>query len=152
MKEIKVTLALLLIINLNLSAQNFKVDNIYYRIHDGEKKTVYVTYEGKHSLPYNNSKGDIVIPDSVIYKNTYYTVIGIDVLAYRDSEITSISIPPSVMEIRNEAFYSCDSLKSIIFKDSKTPIALHSPSSSYGSFNNCKNIRSVYIGRNLKSD
>lgn len=151
MKTVKILLAFTLIINLNLSAQKIKIDNIFYNIYES-RQCAYVTYESTMGgNKYNNSKGDIVIPNYITYKNVTYPVKGIETGAYLRSKITSITIPSNVTEIGVESFGFCDSLNRIIFEDSKTPITLVSPN-YYGSFEASYNIKEFYIGRTLRTD
>lgn len=151
MKTVKILLAFTLIINLNLSAQKIKIDNIFYNIYES-RQCAYVTYESTAGgNKYNNSKGDIVIPNYITYKNVTYPVKGIETGAYLRSKITSITIPSNVTDIGVESFGFCDSLTRIVFEDSKTPITLVSPN-YYGSFNASYNIKEIYIGRTLRTD
>ncbi len=54
----------------------------------------------------NSPSGSKAIPTSVVYKNKYYEVIGIDYLAFYQSMYTKISVPSTVTYIGSNAFAS----------------------------------------------
>ncbi len=54
----------------------------------------------------NSPGGSKAIPTSVVYKNKYYEVIGIDDLAFYQSMYTKISVPSTVTYIGSNAFAS----------------------------------------------
>ena len=89
-----------------------KVGHIYYSIiNDGE---VSVTYcQGK------NYKGDIVIPETIVYKKKTYKVTKISSYAFKKSDITSITLPNTITSIGDEAFYECGELQAIHISDLK---------------------------------
>ena len=90
-------------------AYELKVDGIYYNIVSSVDKTVQVTYFEKSSL-YNKTAyfGEVVIPDSVVYNDNKYKVVGIDEYAfYCCYSLTSIELPAGVASIGNKAFYDC---------------------------------------------
>ncbi len=79
------------------------VDGIYYIITGGN--TVAVTYRNKN---YNSYKGDIVLPNNVEICGKRYTVTAITDKAFSDCvDLTCITIPNSVTEIGEGAFYNC---------------------------------------------
>ena len=53
-------------------------------------------------------------------------------------ELSSISLPPNLKEIGNDAFAKCESLKSIHIPDSVKSIG-------YGAFRGCSSLESIYI-------
>ena len=122
MKSFRIALLLMLILNLNLSAKSFKVNGIVYET--WIDNTVRVI-GGESSLR------KVVIPDSVIYDGVNYKVVEINTGAFRRSQITSVTIPSSVVNVLNDVFYYCDSLTTVVFEDSKDPISLYPPATGY---------------------
>lgn len=89
---------------------DFEKDGIYYNILSKTYKTVEVTRNNSYS-------GDVVIPASV----NGYSVTNIGRAAFsRCSNLTSVSIPNSVTDIGESAFYACK-LRSIVCKAVNAP-------------------------------
>jgi len=142
MKEIttKLFFALLMVLcAISAKAYNFEVDGICYNINGSN---VTVTYK---SANYNSYSGDIVIPNTVTYNGTSYTVASIgDWAFYGCSGLTSVSIPNSVTSIGSSAFYCCYSLSSITIPNSVTSIGSKA-------FTLCRSMSSVTIGKSVTS-
>ena len=93
------TLILSVIFSISASADVVEVDGIYYDI---SENNATVTEGGvKYS-------GDIVIPESITYNNSKYSVTSIGKSAfYICSSLTSVTIPNSVTSIGDWAFAEC---------------------------------------------
>lgn len=102
-----------LLIPISVSAYDFKVDGLCYNILSQTDRTVAVTrYFGEEYV--ENYKGDIVIPENVVFDSKTYTVISIWKEAFFGcSQLTSVSIPNTVIGIGQDAFNSCRSLTTI---------------------------------------
>ena len=109
-------IAMMLITASTSWAYDFIVDGIYYN-YNGDGETVSVTYKNKD---YNSYSGSVVIPSTVTYDGTTY----------------------SVTEIGDGAFETCSNLTSLTIGNSVTSIG------SYA-FNNCKNLISVTIPKSV---
>ena len=87
-------------------AYHAKVDGIYYNF-SGTQATVTYLYQ----INTSNSQaytGDVVIPSSVTYNGTTYSVTSIESSAfYLCSSLTSVTIPNSVTSIGSSAFKDC---------------------------------------------
>ena len=96
-----------------------------------------VTFTGV-SFGANFYSGNIVIPESVIYKGNSYNVTSIGTRAFRISNVTSVSIPNTVTKISDSAFDNCLSLTSVNIPNSVTSIG---QSAFYG----CEKLTSITI-------
>ena len=101
----------------NAAAYDFESGGLYYNILDADAKTVEVTSRegGQEWGSVSDYTGDIIIPASVIYDNTTYSVTKIGKYAFNRSSITSVRISNGVETIGDHAFQSCTSLLSIGF-------------------------------------
>ena len=73
---------------------------------------------------YSSKSGDLIIPSTISYNGTTYSVISIgDMAFYNCSGLTSVTIPNSVTSIGESAFSSCSSLTSVTIPNSVTSIA-----------------------------
>lgn len=92
----------------NAHAFDFESNGLYYNIIDNNAKSVEVTHKLYSRLTY---KGDIVVPETVDYSGTTYTVTAIGWQAFREAKITSIILPKTITKIDYQAFYLCSTLK-----------------------------------------
>ena len=98
---------MLLPICANAMFENIEINGIYYDLLD-DNMTAWVT-----SNP-NNYSGNVVIPDTVIYKDVSYKVTSIRGDAFSGcNKLNSITIPKSIEEISMYAFYGCNNLNSV---------------------------------------
>jgi hypothetical protein len=125
--------SLLMIVCQSLSAHDFEVDGIYYTYLSQSDKTVAVSFKGNNYNSYSDEySGNVVIPESVTYQGTTYSVTSIGGYAFQGcTGLTSIEIPNSVTNIGGYAFYHCSGLTSII---------VDANNSVYDSRNNCNAI------------
>ena len=110
-------LFLSLAVLLSLPVLAVEIDGINYEL-DAEAKqaTVIKKSSGAYS-------GEVVIPESVKYYGTAYSVTSIGESAfYYCSFLTSVTIPNSVTSIGESAFYKCSRLTSVTIPNSVTSI------------------------------
>ena len=126
------------------TAHRFEVDGIYYNISSSANKAVEVTCRGNYYYSYDNEyTGSVVIPESVTYNGTTYSVTSIGDEAFRDcTGLTSITTPNSVTSIEYYAFYGCTGLTSITIPNSVTSIG-------NGAFSRCTGLTSIEIPNNV---
>lgn len=102
----------MMLLPLLANAEAVEINGIYYNL-SIETKTAEVTNYYK-----NTYSGEIVIPESVIYEGTSYSVTSIRYLAFAySSGLTSIEIPSSVTSIGPSAFDRCEGLMGVYISD-----------------------------------
>ena len=130
-------------------------------------KTASVTYRGDKYSYSNEYSGSVIIPETVTYNGTTYSVKSIGKSAFCGSSLTSVTIPNSVKNIEEWAFNSCSSLTSVTIPNSVKSIGNNAfggcssltsvtiPNSvtsiGYGVFRNCISLTSVTIPNSVKS-
>ena len=103
------TLILSVFFSISASAYLVTVDGIRYNI---SETAATVTQGGDYA-------GDIVIPESITFENSKYSVTSIGNSAFEEcTGLTSVTIPNSVTSIGDWAFCRCTSLISISIPDS----------------------------------
>ena len=135
MKQTKLFLTTIavLLCSVMANAYDFEVDGIYYNILSSTDLTAEVTHGD------NKYTGDVIIPSTVNYKSRDLAVIAIGDATFSEcSELTSITIPNSVITIDGYAFKECSSLTSITIPNSVTTI-------DRAAFKDCSSLTSITI-------
>ena len=140
---LKSALTLMLsMLSVSVSAYDFEIDGIYYKVVSIDDQTVEVT-SGE-----NVYSGDIVIPSQVSFKDRIFKVIRIGGSAFTTTfygcPIKSILLPESIREIGSRAFYSCKQLQSITLPSSLEFIDSEA-------FSHCIQLQSISIPSNVNS-
>ena len=123
-------------------AYDFKSGEIYYEI--SGSNTVTVTNNGlsSHLGLYS---GNIIIPASVTYNGSPYSVTSIGSWAFSGcTGLTSVTIPTSVTSIGYRAFAGCSGLTSVTIPNSVTSIGGLA-------FDGCSGLTSVTIPNSVTS-
>lgn len=114
------------------------VGGISYSVNTTNKTASVVSnYYGVYS-------GNIIIPETIIYDNTTYSVTSIGEDAFYKSGITSVTIPNSVTSISENAFLDCHQLEFVTIGNSVKSIG-------ESAFEYCSGLMSVAIPNSVSS-
>jgi len=98
----------------------FQYGDLFYDINLYNKADIYATLV---SHPTEHYKGDVVIPDTIVYTGINVPVRYIDDKAFKDcNELTSVLIPNAVEEMGETVFYGCSNLMLINCQSLSCPI------------------------------
>lgn len=126
---------------------DFAVNGIGYRFESVEKRTVYV------ACTFPGYDGIYVIPSDVEFNGIKFAVEYIGVLAFSDSWVKNVTIPPTINYIQQSAFYnSSKSLETLIIEDSPNILdctMLHGINDYDGGQFTRTIIKNLYLGRDL---
>ncbi len=142
---------------------DFCVDGIYYK--RLSSNTVEVTYRDLMTATYS---GSITIPQSFKVNNVSYKVKAIGAYAfYICKDVTSVSLPNTIVEIKECAFNKCSGLTAITIPNSVTTLGLSVFSECTGlknvdipnsvttigdiAFNNCTGMKTLTLGSGVKT-
>ena len=158
MKQIKTLLAFLAVLAFaanmhgqsvyDFSATAPSGQTLYYKIIDSAQ--VSVVNPRTNNSDSNYVAGDLVIPETVSYCGTTYTVTGLSThnfmmgTFYNCNTLTSVYVPNSVKTMGEYVFGYCPSLVSVHLPDSITSI----PSMA---FDGCTSLPSITIGRCVRN-
>lgn len=114
-----------------------RIDGLWYKF-KGQQVRV-VSRKTDHPYP-----ADIIIPDTIIYKNVKYPVTSISRPAFMGAEeIESLTIPSTIKEIERSSFRACTGLKKIFIPSSVTTIGDQA-------FEKCTSLESIYIPASVR--
>ncbi len=120
---------------LTSQADTFKVNNIFYS--PLTATTAAVVEDPEDELAY---QGSVTIPAQVTYNGTTYDVTEIGKNCFRnDAELSSVTLPTSIVKIGNMAFATCTSLQSVNLQDTKITAL------PYAIFSGCTSLKTITI-------
>lgn len=100
-----------------------------------------LVYAHRLYLRENEVKKDLVIPSNSVTRINKYAFAGL-------IDFTSLTIPPNVETIDDDAFYGCTNLASVTIEDGGPTNTLKLSSNCYGS----SPVGGIYMGRNISFD
>jgi hypothetical protein len=113
------------------------IDGLWYKFKGNQVRVV----SRKTDQPY---PADIVIPDTITYKDAKYPVTSIGPRAFQyDETIKSVTIPQTVGKIEGSSFYGCTGLEKVVIPPSITII-------EESAFYRCTNLKSINIPASVK--
>ena len=106
--------------SLKVPAYDFENAGIYYTVSSRQKYTVAVTSSPQQRSAY---RGEIVVPPSVVYEGKTFRVTEISKRAFQGcAQLVSLTVPASVVEIGDSAFFACTGLKYLVLEDGEKPL------------------------------
>ncbi len=116
-------------------------DTLYFHIISLPHRTLSVVAAPDEERQY---RGNITIPDSVIYKGHTYHITEIAPKAFRECHnLTSIHFPPTLTHIRDKAFERCELLANLHFPTSLQEIGKDA-------FANCHDLRNLRFPESIR--
>ncbi len=123
-----------------LQARNFVYDGINYEITSIVSPYSVAVTSG---LVYS---GDIVVPETVSRNDTVFSVTSINSNAFNGSnELSTLSIPNSVVLIKSQAFFNCTGLSAVVIGDSTNTGAKTSMNIQPTAFDGCSGLTSLSL-------
>jgi len=129
---------LMSMVGTKMNAYDFEVDGIYYNVISFEKMTAGVTHGEKYIPPTSHYSGSISIPSFVTYNGKNFSVISICEYAFRESTVTSVYLPNSIVEICERAFEDCQNLVNVNISNRVRTIGS-------SAFRGCNKLKEIYI-------
>lgn len=125
-----------------ISAYDFEVDGIYYKIN---RDSVSVSVTNKNSSNSGAYIGHVSVPAEVIYDDMVYPVTMIGGYAFNKcSALTSIDLPNTIKEISRFSFMGCTALSHINIPDSVTFIGGQA-------FQSCRSLTELFIPASVQN-
>ena len=148
-----VMLSVILLSAVAVSAKEFTIDGITYRVISETDKTCAIISADNTAIAANLSLPSVVEISGRV-NTLVYDVKKIENRAFMKCEnLVSISIPGSISKVGYEAFFGCRNLKTVTFEPSSTPLEFFRDEMSVSrTFCGCDKLCNLIIGRPLKAE
>ena len=122
-----------------ICAYSVQIDNLYYTLNDADLTATVI------ASPKKDYVGEVIIPESVIYKEKTYKVAAIGKSAFGSNvELTKVVIPASVDSLASYAFYAATGLEEVVMQNSVRVIDDYA-------FGQCSKLEKVNVSNALQS-
>ena len=112
-KKFHLICALLFVAVTSMAQQTFTVDNFVYTVTDDVSKTVSVK-----QVSSSTEYGEIVIPESVEWEGTTYTVTSVASMGFQNNNsLTAVTLPSTMRTLGAESFEYCGNLSWIALNE-----------------------------------
>jgi len=112
-KKFHLICALLFVAVTSMAQQTFTVDNFVYTVTDDVSKTVSVK-----QVSSSTEYGEIVIPESVEWEGTTYTVTSVASMGFQNNNsLTAVTLPSTMRTLGAESFEYCGNLSWIVLNE-----------------------------------
>ena len=115
-----------------LSAKTIVHNGVVYTV---SKSNVTVAKSNTTTGAYT---GEIEIPETFTESNVTYTVVGVDMNAFKNATVTKVTLPKTCVSIKANAFNGCSELTNY-------PVPETATSLGNGAFNGCSKITEAFI-------
>ena len=141
MKKQLLLIVMLLSAAASAFAEEVEINGLWYDVNTVTKEATVILFKNND----NKYKGNIVIPETVLYGGVTCSVTSIgDYAFYYCTGLTSVTIPNSVTSIGDDVFYHCAGLTSVTIGNSVTSIGDEA-------FCQCYDLTSVTIPNSVTS-
>lgn len=106
-----------------IDGKKFESKGLYYHIICNKPLRVEITHKNDSSPFWNGDEPQTLeIPEKVAYEGKEYAVTHIGERAFYNTNLKTITMPQSIIEVKEVAFYDCSNLESVTFSNAITVI------------------------------
>ena len=137
MKRVVFLLCLIVVFKV-ARAYDAQIDGVYYNLNFSTKTAIVTNEKDKVVTGSDIYTGIVVIPESILFNGKSFKITEIGKYAFFGSDISSISLPSSIVKINDRAFFGCEKLQSLEIPTSVKQIGIYA-------FAECVSISKLFI-------